>query len=225
MKEAGWKLDKGVLKKDGKPFEFEILLYDSSMEKVALPFKKNLEAMGVKASIRIVDISQYINRIRSFDYDMLVTQFPQSSSPGNEQLDFWGSQYADQPGSRNMMGIKSPVIDDLIKNIINADSRDNLIIAVRALDRVLLWGEYMIPQWYLASTRVAYWKPLDHPFSKPGQEPLYQFDLESWWIEPKVVNNHSGTADKENKGLPLWPAGLLIVILILGWIIRRSKQS
>ncbi|WP_172806894.1 extracellular solute-binding protein [Endozoicomonas arenosclerae] len=230
MEQADWKLESGSLRKNGKPFEFEILLYDSSMEKVALPLKKNLEAMGVKATIRIVDISQYINRIRSFDYDMLVTRFPQSSSPGNEQRDFWGSESADLPGSRNMMGIKNPVIDGLIKNVINAESRADLVAAVKALDRVLLWNEYMIPQWYLSSNRVAYWKPLNHPLSKPDQQPLYQFDLDSWWKEPdntKATGPAADSTDKEEaeKGMPLWPAGILLAILILGWFIRQSKRQ
>ncbi|WP_236631661.1 extracellular solute-binding protein [Endozoicomonas numazuensis] len=230
MKQAGWKLEGGALRKNGKPFEFEILLHDSSIEKVALPMKKNLEAMGVKVTLRIVDISQYINRIRSFDYDMLVSRFPQSSSPGNEQRDFWGSESADLPGSRNLIGIKNPVIDGLIKEVTNADSRADLVAAVKALDRVLLWNEYIIPHWYLASTRVAYWKPLNHPLSKPDQEPLYQFDLDTWWVEPETVKADDPTADSpdkevQDKGMPIWPAGILLIILILGWLIRRSKNQ
>ncbi|WP_252179951.1 extracellular solute-binding protein [Endozoicomonas sp. 4G] len=184
MKQAGWKLENGTLRKNGKPFEFEILLHDSSMEKVALPMKKNLEAMGIKATLRIVDVSQYINRLRSFDFDMVVSRIPQSSSPGNEQKDFWSSESADLPGSRNLAGIKNPVVDGLIKEVINAESRENLVAAVKALDRVLLWNEYMIPQWYLDSRRVAYWQPLKHPLSDPDQEPLYQFDLDTWWMAP-----------------------------------------
>ena len=199
------------------------------MEKVALPLKKNLEAMGVTANLRIVDISQYINRIRSFDYDMLVSRFPQTSSPGNEQRDFWGSESADLPGSRNLIGIKNPVVDGLIKEVINADSRPDLVAAVKALDRVLLWNEYIIPQWYLASTRVAYWKPLKHPLNEPDQEPLYQFDLDSWWMEPETIKAADPTADstdkeEESRGMPLWPAGILLLILLLGWFIRRSKR-
>ncbi|MGI9279387.1 MAG: extracellular solute-binding protein [Endozoicomonas sp.] len=229
MEQAGWKLQNGALRKNGKPFEFEILLYDASMEKVALPLKKNLEAMGVTATLRIVDISQYINRIRSFGYDMLVSRFPQSSSPGNEQRDFWGSESADLPGSRNLIGIKNPVVDGLIKEVINAGSRPDLVAAVKALDRVLLWNEYIIPQWYLASTRVAYWKPLKHPLNEPDQEPLYQFDLDSWWMEPETIKAADPTADstdkeEESRGMPLWPAGILLLILLLGWFIRRSKR-
>ncbi len=230
MEQAGWKLENGSLRKNGKPFEFEILLYDSSMEKVALPMKKNLEAMGIDANLRIVDISQYINRLRSFDFDMLVSRIPQSSSPGNEQRDFWGSESADLPGSRNLIGIKNPVVDGLIRELINADSREDLVAAVKALDRVLLWNQYMIPQWYLASNRVAYWKPLKHPLSRPDQEPLYQLDLDSWWIEPTTIRASSDTTadgeekNEENKGIPLWPVGILLVILFLGWVIRRSKR-
>ena len=228
MEKAGWKLDTGKLKKDGKTFEFDILLYDASMEKVALPFKKNLEAMGVTANIRTVDISQYINRLRQFDYDMIVSRYPQSSSPGNEQLDFWGSAAADQPGSRNMIGIKNPVIDALIDEIIKADSIDEQTVAVKALDRVLLWNEYMIPQWYYPFTRVAYWQPLAHNLSKAGQEPLYQFDLESWWFEPDtnakqmVVSEEKPEQDEKT---PLWPFGLLALAVVAGILIKRTRKT
>ena len=146
LEQAGWKLDRGVLKNEkGEPFKFDILLVQASMERVVLPFRKNLSQLGIETNIRTVDVSQYINRIRSYDFDMLISRYPQSSSPGNEQLNFWGSAAADQPGSRNLIGIKSPVVDDLIEKIIKADSREDLVTATKALDRVLLWDNTLFP--------------------------------------------------------------------------------
>lgn len=238
LSEAGWKLENGVLRNGkGEPFKFEILLIQSSMERVALAFKKNLEQLGVDATIRVVDASQYINRLRKFDYDMIVSRYGQSSSPGNEQRDFWGSAAADVPGSRNYMGIKNPVVDQLVDNLIHADSREDLETAAKALDRVLLWGEYMIPQYYYPNVRVAYWQPLEHPF-KPTPEgskapQLYNFDLDSWWMgtesTPVVTAIDSSQAPSENElsdKTALW-VGLLIVLGLLGRFLnkRRSRKD
>src|SRR5690606_407056 len=106
---------------------------------------------------RIVDVSQYINRLREFDFDMVTTILQQSESPGNEQRDYWSSAAAKAPGSRNLMGISDPVIDKLVDRVIFTDDRDDLVAATRALDRVLLWNYYVVPQWYLPGRRVAYW--------------------------------------------------------------------
>ncbi len=228
MNKAGWSLESGKLQKEGQPFEFEILLFNSSMEKVALPFKKNLETMGVTAIIRVVDLSQYINRLRSFDYDMVVARYGQSSTPGNEQREYWGSYSADQPGSRNYIGIKSPVVDDLIDKVVQAKDREDLVIAARALDRVLLWGNYMIPQWYFPYHRVAYWKPIRHPILKPNQDPLYRFDLQTWWRDPvNTADSLSKPPEASGKGSVtlFWLGGLFVLILIVGWWVRRKKLS
>lgn len=234
LSEAGWNLDNGVLKNGkGELFQFSILLAQSSMERVALPLKKNLEQLGIDATIRVVDISQYINRLRGFDYDMIVTRYPQSSSPGNEQEDFWGSESADISGTRNYIGIKSPVIDSLVETVINAQSREDLETATKALDRVLLWGEYMIPQWYYPYTRVAYWQPLEHPF-KPtlaGSEApqLYTFDLDSWWMGTEIASSNTGIQPSDNKepsGNKFWLWGLLAAALLLtGWAFKTRKNG
>ena len=238
LSEAGWNLEGGVLKNEkGEPFRFEILLMQSSMERVALPFKKNLEQLGIDANIRVVDASQYITRLRSFDYDMIVARYGQSSSPGNEQRDFWGSESAGVPGSRNYMGIKNPVIDELVETLINADSREDLETATKALDRVLLWGEYMIPQWYYPNVRVAYWQPLEHPF-KPTQEgsqapELYNFDLDSWWMgsETTSITTTTDSAEsetgKDSSGNTLWWLVLILALGLGGWTLeqRSSKKN
>ena len=178
LKEAGWlvKNKKLVNSRTGQPFKFEILLHDPSFQRVVLPFQQNLERLGIEVTVRVVDTSQYINRFRSFDYDMIVGGFAQSESPGNEQREFWGSNAADLQGSRNYIGIKDPVVDQLIEKIISAPTRHDLIVRCRALDRVLSWGFYVIPQWHITAYRVAYW----NMFSRPEITPKYALDLFTW---------------------------------------------
>ncbi len=125
----------------------EFLLAQTEFERVLLPFKRNLADIGIDLVIRRVDVSQYINRLRSRDFDMVVGSFPQSNSPGNEQREFWKSSSADKPGSRNLMGLKDPAVDELVEALIDSDSRQSLVEHARALDRVLQWGFYVIPNW------------------------------------------------------------------------------
>ena len=147
IKDAGWKLNDGKLvNSQGDPFEFEILLVSPAFERIVLPFIDNLEKLGINASLRTIDSSQYQKRIETFDFDMVVFTFSQSLSPGNEQRNFWGSDAADTNGSRNVIGVKDDVVDSLIEKLINAKDRDDLITITRALDRVLLWNYYVIPQ-------------------------------------------------------------------------------
>ena len=148
-------------------------------ERIVSPFIRNLKRLGVEARLRTVDQSQYINRTRAFDYDVITSGWGQSESPGNEQRDFWSSAAADRPGSRNLIGIKNPVIDALIEKIVAARDRKSLVTATRALDRVLLWGHYVIPQWHLKFDRIAYWDIFGRP-----KDPKYGVDFMSWWIDP-----------------------------------------
>ena len=181
LKQAGWEIKgrKLVNKKTGDPFILELLLIDPAFERVALPFKKNLSRLGIEMNIRVVDTAQFINRRRDFDFDMIVARFPQSESPGNEQREYWGSSAADIPGTRNYAGIKNPVIDEIIKRVISAPNRDELVYTTRALDRVLLWGHYVIPHWHIAKYRVAYWDK----FSRPKIVPRYSLGFDTWWID------------------------------------------
>ncbi|MDI1303140.1 MAG: extracellular solute-binding protein [bacterium] len=182
LNEAGWKIQNGKLvDKNGKPFAFEIIISQPELERVINPFRQNLARLGIDMKIRVVDIPQYIERERKFDFDMTTTRVPQSLSPGNEQRNFWGSQYADQPGSANKMGIKDPVVDALVEQIINAPSREQLVYRTRALDRVLLAGYYVIPQYYIGSDRVAVWDF----FERPRISPKYSIGLDTWWINLK----------------------------------------
>jgi microcin C transport system substrate-binding protein len=181
LKEAGWvvKDAKLVNERTGEPLQFEILLADPSFERIALPFTKNLERLGVAARVRTVDTAQYQNRLDNFDFDLTVGVWRQSLSPGNEQVDFWGSVRADVSGSRNLAGIKDPVVDRLIELLIAAPDRQSLVYRTRALDRVLLWGHYVIPHWHLQDFRVAYWDK----FARPRISPAYSLGFDTWWVD------------------------------------------
>lgn len=183
LAEAGWRIRDGVLQNEaGQVFRFDILLYDAVFERVVGPFVKNLEKLGIQAQYRTLDVSLYVDRIKDFDFDMVINAFGQSQSPGNEQRSFWGGEAADQPGSRNLAGIKSPVVDALIDAIIYADTQDKLTAACRALDRVLWYGYYVIPQWYLGSHRVAHAAWLRRPETLPLYFGPDQW-LDAWWRE------------------------------------------
>jgi len=179
LDEAGWKMDQGVLKnKNGKPFEFEIMTDSAMFDRWVLPFVANLKKLGIVANIREIDPAQYQNRMNGFDFDMTITTIPQSLTPGNEQRAFFGSETADAQGSMNLAGVKNPVVDALIEKIVHAQTREELVTATRALDRVLQWNFYVIPQWYLNTFRIAYWNTLGHPETNP---PYGLPVLEDWW--------------------------------------------
>lgn len=181
LTEAGYRLEDGVMTRDGQPLSFELLIVQPEFERVVLPYQYNLAKLGVRMRVRLMDVAQYIGRLRNFDYDMIVTSFPQSLSPGNEQRSFWTSVAASTPGSRNYCGIANPAIDALVEAVIRAPSRAELITACQALDRALLHGWYVVPQWHTTNFRVAYWDVLRHP----EHTPPYGLDLQSWWMEPQ----------------------------------------
>ena len=177
---AGWVVRdmRLVHEATGTPMTFEILLSEPTWERIALPFVQNLERLGVRASIRTVDDAQYEYRLKQFDFDMTVAVFPQSLSPGNEQMDYWSREAAGTPGSRNLAGVSDPVVDELIALLVAAPDRAALIARTRALDRVLLWGHYVIPHWHITAFRVAYWDR----FGRPAVSPKYQLGFDAWWI-------------------------------------------
>lgn len=183
LREAGWELKDQKLVKTGggEPFSFEILLVQPDMERVVQPFVRNLEKAGIAATIRVADSAQYQNRVDSFDFDMIITHWGQSLSPGNEQRDFWGSAAAKEPGSRNTFGITDPAVDSLIQSLIMAQDRAGLVAATRALDRVLLWGWYVIPHWHDTVHRVAYWNRFGHPAVPARYGQPY---VATWWVDP-----------------------------------------
>ena len=182
LKEAGYEVrDRKLVDSAGKPVTVEILVQDPSAERLVLFYKPSLERIGVTTSIRIVDDAQYQNRLRSFDFDMIVDLWGQSLSPGNEQREFWGSQAADQPGAKNTIGIKNPAVDALIEKVIFAKNRDTLVAATKALDRVLLWNFYVVPQFTYGFSRYARWDRFSHaePMPKYGRSGLPSL----WWFD------------------------------------------
>ncbi len=183
LNEAGYVVRDGTMThvETGKPLSVEVLLYDTQFERVVQPLLRNLARLGVQGDIRIVDVNQYLNRLRSFDYDMIVGSFPQSNNPGNEQREYWTSEYAHEPQSRNLIGLENPAVDSLVETLIRADSRDELNTAAHALDRVLRHGFYVVPQWFLDKTRIAVWDMFDYP--QPFPE--YNLDLAAWWVDPE----------------------------------------
>ncbi len=180
LEQSGWELVDGKLLHSNtkEPFEFEILLRSPAFERIVFPFKDNLEKLGIIAEVRTIDSAQYQKRMETFDFDMVVQTFGQSLSPGNEQRNFWGSDAADTDGSRNVVGIKNYAVDGLIESLINASDREELITITKALDRVLLWNYYVIPQWHISSYRVLYWDFFDQPKIKPK----YSLGFDTWWI-------------------------------------------
>ena len=170
--------------------KIEILLVQKGFERIVNPFVQNLERLGIDAKMRLVDTSQYIKRLQEFDFDMVVFTFAQSESPGNEQRDFWSSASAVRPGSRNLAGIKDPVVDELIEKLILAQTRKDLVGWTRALDRVLLWGFYVIPQWHISADRVAYWDK----FGTPAKIPLSGVQTDTWWV--KEADKETGKKNK-----------------------------
>ena len=178
---AGWKIVDGRLThgETGERMAFEILLSSSGLEKTALPFKKNLERLGVAASVRTVDTAQFRQRMDTFDFDMTVQRLLQTSSPGNEQREFWSSESAKREGGRNLMGIENPAVDELIELVIAANTREDLIARVRALDRVLLWGFYMVPHFYNDADWLLYWDRLGRPEIAPTEG----LAIDTWWYD------------------------------------------
>jgi microcin C transport system substrate-binding protein len=181
LKQAGWTNQNGrLVNEKGEQFRIEFLGNDPTDERVSGPFMANLRKLGIDATLRIVDTSQYVNRVRNFDFDVITSVLMQSQSPGNEQRDFWSSAAADAPGSRNYAGIKDPVVDALVERVVFATDRDDLLAASHALDRVILWNYYMVPQWHLPEVWVAYW----NKFGIPDKQPSYQgVDIDSWWVD------------------------------------------
>ena len=183
LQEAGYQSKGGKLVgPDGKPFTVEFLTFDPSSQRVIKPFQDNLRRLGIQANIHQVDTTQYIERLRNFDFDVTTVggQIAQSQSPGNEQRDYWTSTAADTPGSQNFFGLKNPAVDDLVERIILAKDREELVMLTNALDRILLHLDLVVPQWGKNTAWLAYWDK----FERPERQPEYVgADTFSWWID------------------------------------------
>ena len=187
LEEGGWEVrdQKLVNRQTGKPMRFEIMIVQKSIERIVLPFVRNLQRLGIDVRVRLVDSSQYINRLRRFDFDMILFGIGQGESPGNEQRFYWSSTAADSPAARNVAGIKDPVVDELIEMIITAPDRESLVARTRALDRVLLSGHYIIPNWHLDRDRILSWDK----FSRPSVTPNRGTSTNYWWFDEDKARN------------------------------------
>lgn len=196
LQEAGWRIEDNLLVNEkGEPFVFEFLLESSSSstwERVVLPFIQNLKRLGIQASVRLVDPTQYKTKLDNFDFDIVVNVWGQSLSPGNEQRHFWGCEAAMAPGSSNLGGIQNPVVDALIEQLIRSQTRQELTIAAQALDRVLLFNYYVIPHWYTPVTRLVY----KDKFGMPDVLPMQGVQLLSWWDKTITDAQEKGSERK-----------------------------
>jgi microcin C transport system substrate-binding protein len=187
LQEAGYEL-RGrqlVSKATGEPLTMEFLGFDQNTERYVLPYKQSLERIGIGATLRIVDAAQYQNRVRAFDFDVTTSTWPESLSPGNEQRDFWASAAADRPGSRNLAGIKDPGVDALVEKVVFATDREELVAATKALDRVLLAHNYVVPQWTSRVSRTVRW----NRFGRPSRLPEYGSSgfPTIWWYDEALA--------------------------------------
>jgi len=188
FRDAGYEIKntKLVNAKTGEPFQVEFLVDEPAAQRFVLFYKPSLERIGMKVDVRVVDSAQYENRLRQWDFDIIIASWRQSLSPGNEQRDFWSAAAADRPGSRNLIGIKNPAVDTLIERVIFTKDREDLVAATKALDRVLLWNFYVVPQWTYGKQRTARWDR----FGRPQTMPRYgaaAFPTVWWWDVAKAA--------------------------------------
>jgi microcin C transport system substrate-binding protein len=188
FRQAGYEVrnQQMVNSKTGEPFAVEFLADDPSFERVFLFYKPSLDRLGIAVTVRTADDAQYENRLRSWDFDVISHSWGESLSPGNEQRGYWGSQAADQPGSLNLIGIKNPAVDTMINEVIFAKSRADLVAATKALDRVLLWNHYVVPQWTYGKIRSARWDRFGHPDPLPKYG-ASAFPIIWWWDAAKAA--------------------------------------
>ena len=181
LQDAGWVVQdlRLVNANTGAPLRFEILLVSPAFERIVLPYVRNLKRLGIEAKVRLVDENQYINRFRQFDFDMMVWVWGQSETPGNEQYEYWSQAAADSAGSRNLAGVRDPVVDELIGLMLRSDSREQLNQRTRALDRVLSWGHYVVPHWHIRADRILYWDK----FGRPETPVRTGVMTDRWWFD------------------------------------------
>jgi microcin C transport system substrate-binding protein len=230
LREAGYVYEdmKLVDPDTGRQVAFEILLNSQAFERIVLPYRANLEKLGLNVSVRVVDSAQYQNRLDNRDFDMIVHGFGQSLSPGNEQRDYWASSAAERPGSRNVTGIADPVVDQLVDMIIQAPNRAELVHRTRALDRVLLWHHLVVPNWHIGYFRVVYWDKFGRP-----ETPPYGLPLEAtWWVAPDKAEVAAGAGGESGSGEraggdPGWltGAGLLALLAAAALFFRRARSG
>jgi microcin C transport system substrate-binding protein len=181
---AGWKMKAdGIRSKNGKSMTIKLILNSPLFQRIVEPYKSNLKRIGLNLDIKVVQIAKYEEILRNFNYDMIVANYPQSRSPGNEQRSMWSSEAESTPGSRNYMGIKNPAIDELINAIVEAQSRKKLVNNIQAMDRILTHQFYIVPNWYIPYDRIVYWNKFSRPNTNPSQSLIINNILEWWWLD------------------------------------------
>ncbi len=181
LREAGYTLSGTQLRNaQGQPLRIEFLLNSPSFERHTQNYSADLRKLGIETSIRVVDSAQYQQRVRTFDFDLIVSVIPQNSAPGNEQRLYWSSEFADREGNVNVIGVKNKAVDFLVEKIVFAKDGDELNTAARALDRVLLWNHYVVAQWNYPFDRMAFWDKLGRPERMPSQNPSFE---RVWWLD------------------------------------------
>jgi microcin C transport system substrate-binding protein len=182
LAEAGWRQKGGALvNAAGERLALEVLLVAPEFSRLVEAYAGELQKLGIKVDIRVVDSAQYQRRVQTFDFDVVVASFGQSLSPGNEQRDYWGTAAAGKEGSRNIIGITSPAIDKLVERLVFAKDREDLVAETRALDRVLLWGHYVVPHFYTPVDRIAYWTKFGRPTELAKRTSSTATFLQTWW--------------------------------------------
>lgn len=197
LDDEGWVLKdmKRINPNTGEPVNIEFLLVSPSFERVVAPFIRSLKKLGIESTIRTVDTSQYIKRMEEFDFDIMVKWFVQGPAPGNEQINYWSSSTADVKGSQNLIGIKNEAVDAMIKHITSAKTKPELINAAKALDRILQWNYYVIPQWHSRTHHVIYW----NKFGRPEITPPYSLGFpDTWWIDKEKEEKLNKLQNKES---------------------------
>lgn len=195
LDEAGWKIDRGIRRNaKGEALTVEFLDYDQQFQRIVLPYKQNLEKIGIQLSIRVTDVARFAERQKTYDFDMITGNWAQSAAPGAEQREYWGSDAADREASRNYAGIKNPAADALAEALIFASTKEEMIAIARALDRVVMWSHYFIPQWFNPTIWYAHWDKFGKPQKIASQDPS---PVTTWWFDPALAARLGGANAKK----------------------------